>query len=176
MNRIKKSTAGFTLIELMIVVIIVAVLAAVGIPLLSGNVERAKLTEADAGLGTIRTALRAKVAEVGSAPAADMTNDVLRTQLNFKAGDLTGRYFGDGDYSYKFVAAAGTTPAGYCLNVEGNHAKITGDVDAVVLANKRSQVAGIFRSMDQNGTIYKVADCVPGATVNGVVGTENVVN
>src|SRR3989338_5022281 len=48
--------AGFTLIELLVVVIIVAVLAAVGVPLLSANVTRARGTEAETGLGTLRTA------------------------------------------------------------------------------------------------------------------------
>src|SRR3990167_8886774 len=51
--------AGFTLIELLVVVIIVAVLAAVGVPLLSANVTRARGTEAETGLGTLRAALRA---------------------------------------------------------------------------------------------------------------------
>ena len=50
MKKLMKNETGFTLIELLIVVIIVAVLVAVGVPLLQGNIERAKLTEADAGL------------------------------------------------------------------------------------------------------------------------------
>ena len=38
--------AGFTLVELMVVAIIVAILAAVSIPLMSGNKRRAAATEA----------------------------------------------------------------------------------------------------------------------------------
>ena len=49
MLRVKRGQAAFTLIELLVVVIIVAILAAVGIPLLSGNIERARASEADAG-------------------------------------------------------------------------------------------------------------------------------
>ena len=51
--------AGFTLVELMVVAVIVAILAAVAIPLMSANKTRAMATEAEAGCGTIRTAFRA---------------------------------------------------------------------------------------------------------------------
>ena len=54
---------GFTLIELMIVILIVAILAAVAVPLLTAQIEKAKWAEAQAGCGTIATALKAYVAE-----------------------------------------------------------------------------------------------------------------
>ena len=44
--------AGFTLVELLIVVIIVGILASVAIPLYRGATERAYLTEADTALGS----------------------------------------------------------------------------------------------------------------------------
>ena len=45
--------AGFTLVELMIVVIIVGILAAVAVPLYTGNTRRARTAEAVTGLGAI---------------------------------------------------------------------------------------------------------------------------
>lgn len=54
---------GFTLIELIIVVIIVGVLAAIAGPMLAGNVAKARRSEAVAGLGAIRTAERLAFAE-----------------------------------------------------------------------------------------------------------------
>jgi len=54
---------GFTLVELMVVVLIVTILAAVAMPLLSGRIDSSKWSEANAGAGTIRTAVRAYFAE-----------------------------------------------------------------------------------------------------------------
>lgn len=48
------SQRGFTLVELMVVVLIVAVLAAVGIPQYSDYVTRGKISEATANLGSLR--------------------------------------------------------------------------------------------------------------------------
>ena len=49
-----RAAAGFTLIELMIVVMIVGILAASSVPLYLSNTRRAKTVEALAGLGAIR--------------------------------------------------------------------------------------------------------------------------
>jgi len=51
----KKKKAGFTLIELMIVIIIVGILAAIAVPIYSGFVKRARSSEAKATVGAIRT-------------------------------------------------------------------------------------------------------------------------
>jgi|WetSurSiteA1Bulk_404760.scaffolds.fasta_scaffold93363_2 type IV pilus assembly protein PilE len=49
-----RSTAGFTLIELMIVVVIVAILASIALPSYESYVRRAKLREATASLADMR--------------------------------------------------------------------------------------------------------------------------
>ena len=56
LHKSKRGKAGFTLIELMIVIIIVGVLAAAAVPIYSGFVKRAYLTEAKSVVGAIRTA------------------------------------------------------------------------------------------------------------------------
>ncbi len=91
---------GFTLIELMIVVLIVAILAAVAIPLMRGRVDAAKWSEAKAAMGTIATAIRAYHAEKGPGgvePTAIFGS--IPTGLGFAAGDLTGTYFVDANYT-----------------------------------------------------------------------------
>ena len=51
MQRIRNAQAGFTRVELLIVVIIVAILAALAIPLYRGATGRAYRSEADPILG-----------------------------------------------------------------------------------------------------------------------------
>ena len=90
-----KTRAGFTLIELMIVVLIVAVLAAVLVPFMRARVEAAKWSEGKAGAGTIASALRAYAAEQGT----DGDYTAIAVDTLFKASDLKGKYFAITNYS-----------------------------------------------------------------------------
>lgn len=98
-----KSRKGFTLIELMVVVLIVGILAAVAIPIMRGRIDAAKWSEGRAGAGSIRTASRAFCAEKGPTWTGVWAN-VSMTDLGFAAGDLTGKYFDDDDYAVAFTA------------------------------------------------------------------------
>ena len=95
-----KNRKGFTLIELMVVVLIVAILAAAVIPILRGRIDAAKWSEGKAGCGTIATAMRAYHAEngpTGTAPTGLFGN--IETTLGFAVGDLEGAYFTDNCYT-----------------------------------------------------------------------------
>jgi type IV pilus assembly protein PilA len=94
-----KSRKGFTLIELMVVILIVGILAAVAIPLMRGRIDSAKWSEGKSIMGTIATAIRAYAAEKGNAgsygaDAPDMT------ELGFAASDFTGTYFQADDFTW----------------------------------------------------------------------------
>jgi|APTNR8051073442_1049403.scaffolds.fasta_scaffold00080_20 type IV pilus assembly protein PilA len=122
MKNSMSKKAGFTLVELMVVAIIVALLAAVAIPLMSANRKRAAATEGEAGLGTIRSALRAVYAEKGaynenlnggaiSAGSMTTAGRVPGIQTN----DLDGTYFRQSHYSIASIDAQT-----YSLQVTGS--------------------------------------------------------
>ena len=145
-----KNRAAFTLIELLVVVIIVAVLAAVGVPLLSANVQRARLTEADAGLGTVRTALRSYFAENQTYVGATFSNIGLNVDVvGNNNGDLDGQFFDDNDYSLTGTPLSATT---FC-------ARVTGGAAGLTEAPGAAKVTGLSRSINQQGTIFNTAGC-----------------
>ncbi|MHC4645459.1 MAG: type IV pilin protein [Planctomycetota bacterium] len=99
-----KSRKGFTLIELMVVILIVGILAAVAIPILRGRIDAAKWSEGKAMMGSVATAIRAYHAEKGPLGAAPTILGVGATGLGFAAGDLTGTYFVDADFVFTVTA------------------------------------------------------------------------
>ncbi|MCP4611320.1 MAG: type II secretion system protein [Planctomycetes bacterium] len=108
MNQ-KRERRGFTLIELMVVILIVGILAAVAVPILRGRIEQAKWSEAAATAGAIKTAVRAYYAEnpsVAGAWTAQAVSGVAVT-LGFSAGDLTGRYFTQANFTITSVDGNG---------------------------------------------------------------------
>lgn len=61
-----KAQAGFTLVEMMVVIIIVGILAAVAVPLYTGYVEKSKITEATSIIGAIITSEKLEMQRVPS--------------------------------------------------------------------------------------------------------------
>jgi type IV pilus assembly protein PilA len=118
--------AGFTLVELMVVAIIVAILAAVAIPLMSANKKRAAATEGESGLGTARSALRAMYAETGAYnkkpdDSALNTGAIAGNVPGIADGDLNGKYFVDGNYTLTAVSTSN-----YTLQVSGTTGLVAG--------------------------------------------------
>jgi len=92
-----KNRKGFTLVELMVVVVIVALLAALLIPMLTARIEAARWSEGKSAAGTIATALRAYVIERAELePSQPVAGIQLEDFMNL--ADLHGKYFEAGNY------------------------------------------------------------------------------
>ncbi len=110
-----KRNKGFTLIELMVVILIVAILAAVLAPMLTGRVQQAKWSEGKAAAGTIATALRAYWAEHEGNQASVGEDTVLSglsgsalSAIGLTSADLDGKYFQAACYSFDGLGTSGT--------------------------------------------------------------------
>ena len=122
--------AGFTLIELMIVVVIIGILAAIAIPKFSSVSQSAKEAEAPPMLKQILT-LESRYYQ---------KNDVYATDVNTLEGGAT--LSGDARY-YTFSATSHAT--GVCI---------------VATRNTAGTAAGVKnQSMDGNGKLYVTNNC-----------------
>ena len=96
-----KSKSGFTMVELMVVVLIVGILAAVAVPLMSGRIDASKWSEAKAAMGTIASGLRAYAAEKGNFTTAPSLSDI-----GISNNDLDGTFFTHDAYEITSASAS----------------------------------------------------------------------
>jgi len=99
--RTIRDLAGFSLVELMIVIVVIGVLAAIAIPIYTNNITQARMCEADANLSSIRTQLRIYSSANGEFPTTNPAGYVIGANWNdIKDGEMTGKYFSDSSYTY----------------------------------------------------------------------------
>ncbi|HEV8148248.1 MAG TPA: type II secretion system major pseudopilin GspG [Bryobacteraceae bacterium] len=142
-QRRRKSQRGVTLIEMMVVVIIIGLFAALVGPQLFKNVGKSKRTAAHAQIENFMTALVSYNGDVGAFPSTEMGLQVLRVKpenVNNWSGpylmkdiplDPWGR-----PYLYKYPGEHGDTPEIVSLGADGQPGGEGENADIVSWSNK----------------------------------------
>ena len=121
-----KHRKGFTLNELMVVIFIIGILAAVAVPLMRGRIDSAKWSEARTAAGTIKTAVRSLVTTMDpnytdyAVIEDSLGNGLLALLLGFTNTSLEGSYFNQVDYTISDVNGVDGTCV---ITVDSTHSK-----------------------------------------------------
>ena len=110
-RHLYRKEKGFTLVELMIVIIILAILTGIAVPSYMVLRTRARTTAAKAEMKNIATALEMYMADNELYPVTDDYPDLLEAPVAYMGTVPVTDAWGD-DYGY--VSAAGTTYALTC--------------------------------------------------------------
>ena len=98
---------GFSLVEIVIVVVVIGLSSAIAFPIISSNEMKAKVCEADASLRSLRTQLMIYYSRHGEYPVAAEASSVIGAAWHDLDRDrLNGKYFTDA--SFQYVSEKGT--------------------------------------------------------------------
>ena len=149
---------GFTLIELMIVVAIVAILAAMALPAYGDYVRRGQLPEAFSGMADLRVKLEQYYQDnrnYGAAQCADSGPP------SWSAGTGTLRYAGSvpGRELFTFNCTLSAGGQGYQIDAVGASQRALGHTFTITHANQRTTTAFPGHSTSSNCWLSRGSEC-----------------
>jgi len=136
-----KKSKGFTLVELIIVIVIVGILSIVAVPIYRGYTKKAIATEAKALLGSIATAQRVYYAEFGN--YYEISSSVtFNTTLDIDA--RSNKYFD----SYKVTTAGAANSYTFTSIVEGRIGSAAEGISVTMQAVEGGSIITIATGLD----------------------------
>jgi type IV pilus assembly protein PilE len=128
----KKTEAGFTIIELMVVMVIVAILGAIALPSYNDYILRSRLAEAYANMGELATKLEQFYQDNRTYAGACAANTVapLPSASAAKYFDVTCPTLTATAFTVQAAGKAGTNVAGFTFTVDNTGLKQTTAVPA----------------------------------------------
>jgi type IV pilus assembly protein PilE len=131
----KKGAAGFTLLELMIVVVVVAILAAVALPSYRDYILRSQLAEATTNLADVAAKLEQYFQDNRTYAGACAAGTVAPLPTTAKYFDFTCPTLTGTQYTVRATGKAGQSTAGFTFEINQLAARSTTAVPAGWTAN-----------------------------------------
>jgi len=123
-----KNETGFTLMELMVVIVIIGVLAAIAVPSMSKQVDKAKAKRAMVEIKAMKTAIDVYKAEKGSYPTTAQVKDALEDYgINW-----SDSFKDPWERPYVYSTDVNTAPSAYKIVSYGPDGGITAGDDNIV--------------------------------------------
>ena len=116
-RRFNVSDKGFTLIEILVVIGVLGILAVIAIPRIGGITDKAKLSEAQTAIGSIKNSLELIYTDKDSYDSAD-TGDTYKTASSLLADTGLDDYLDNLSDKWEYNIAAVTD--NYLIEVIGN--------------------------------------------------------
>ena len=137
MIRTKRNKKGFTLVELLLVLVILGVLAGIVVPRFAGQTERARETAAETQISAFKTALSTYEVDMGGYPKGkDGLKELIVAPRNAK--NWRGPYLGEEGRelpkdpwgnNYIYESPGKHNPNSYDLMSMGKDGRVGGDDD-----------------------------------------------
>jgi type IV pilus assembly protein PilE len=125
-----RSATGFTLIEVMITVAIVAILAAVAVPSYTDYITRSKIQEATTSLLSMRTKLEQYFQDNRTFIGACAAGTVAPLPAGLKYFTITCPTLSDTQYLIQAAGIAGSDMASFTFTIDQANSRVTASVPA----------------------------------------------
>ena len=133
MISLRKKTSGFTIVELLIVIVIIGILAALVVTTYSGIQKKARDTERKTDINAVHGQVEAYQAQNGKYPTLDNVNDAAFRSNNMKGLDAAALADPNNAGSQQLCAAATATCYGYTVTPNGCDNGANGDCTTYTL-------------------------------------------